>query len=71
MNEFVEFLKLHHILILLNIILFVLISFISWDLLWWWNVGDWDPAGRILIVIAIGLINAFAIGAFYDWEKKR
>lgn len=61
--------KLHHVLILINIILFVVIAFITWDILWWWNIGDWDEFERIMFLFLLLISNGVACGAYYDIKK--
>lgn len=70
-EEFKELVGLHHILLLTNIVLFVLIAFISWDLLWWWAIGDWDPAARVFFALLIVIVNGVTSGAFFDWKKAK
>ena len=71
MTEILDILRLHHALILINVVLFVIITFVSWDILWWWSIGEWDEFGRVFFLFMIGLANGFACGAFYDWKKAR
>ena len=70
-EEFKDAFELRHALLLTNVILYVIITFISWDLIWWWEIGTWDPEGRVFFVMPIALVNGFACGAFYDWKNAR
>ena len=61
MNQFIEELKivfgLRHMLYLTNVALFTIISFINWDLLWWWNINDWSGLDRTMFLLALGAVN--------------
>lgn len=46
-------------IILINFICFVIISFVAWDLFWWWDVYLWPGIGRLLFIGAVGIINVF------------
>lgn len=70
-EEFKELIRVHHVLILTNIILFVIITFISWDLLWWMNIAGWDPSGRVAFMFMLIAVNGFMIGAFCDWKASK
>lgn len=71
MNDFIKLLKLRHVLYLTNFCLFVLITFITWDVFWWWDIGTWDTGGRVFFVMMFFIINGIATGGFYDWKKVR
>ena len=70
-EEFKDALTLSHILLLTNICLFVLITFITWDMLWWWDIGNWAGMGRIIFLFILVIVNAFVCGGFYNWKKIR
>lgn len=70
-EEFKDLVGFHHVLLLTNVVLFVVISFISWDVLWWWNMGDWAGGARVLFLLVFGVVNGFACGSYYEWKKTR
>ncbi len=70
MNKILKLLNIGHILWLTNITIFVIITFITWDFLWWWSVGDWDWLARILFLCMVAGINGCALNALEEWKKK-
>ena len=75
MREFIEEFKivfgLRHMLYLTNIALFAIVSFINWDLLWWWNISDWNGLDRIMFLIILIFANVVAAVAWKDFIKKK
>lgn len=72
MNEEVkDLIRVHHVLLLTNFLIFVLITFATWDILWWWGIGDWDVGDRLFFIFLIAIANGFTCGAYYDWKHTR
>ena len=73
MNELIEELKivfgLRHVLYLVNGGFFVILTFITWDLFWWWSVGDWTAIDRIMFLVIWGVVNFLAVQGYKNFIK--